>query len=257
MPKADEKTAVGVTCTTGAPALGLGPGPSGRRLDATQVGREPGWKWENPPVRIIAIDGPAGSGKSTVAATLAERLGLGRLDTGAMYRAVALAAIRRGVDVADSQAVARVAADVQLEVGERVWVDGVDSTSEIRQDDVNAVVSTVSAIPEVRAELVARQRRWVDQRGGGVVEGRDIGSVVFPDADLKVFLTADEKVRAHRRARETGRTDPNTVAQELTLRDELDSARAHSPLAVAPGAVVIDTTGRTVSQVVDELLDKL
>ena len=187
-------------------------------------------------MRVIAIDGPAGSGKSTVARTLAERLDLPYLDTGAMYRSVALAALRQGVDPAEKDAVAALALTVEIESGPA-----------IRTPEVNAVVSLVAAIPDVRAELVRRQREWVDKHGGGVVEGRDIGTVVFPHADLKVFLTASEEERARRRSEEA---DPSA-------RDRIDSTRPVSPLKPADDALVIDTTDLTVDDIVEEVLAKL
>src|SRR5688500_349604 len=142
-------------------------------------------------MRVIAIDGPSGSGKSTVARTLARRLGLEYLDTGAMYRAVAFAALRRGIPVTDDAAVADLARALELSVGETgVIVDGVDATIEIRGREVTEAVSAVAANTPVRDELRARQRQWADERGGGVIEGRDIGSVVFPDAALKLYVTA-------------------------------------------------------------------
>lgn len=187
-------------------------------------------------MRVIAIDGPAGSGKSTVARMVAARLGLDYLDTGAMYRSVALAALRRGIDPADAGAVAKVAVDVEI-----------DNSPAIRTHEVNVTVSVVAANPEVRKEMVRRQREWIEERGGGVVEGRDIGTVVAPDATLKVFLTATEEERARRRSEEA---DPGA-------RDRLDSSRTVSPLKVAEDALVIDTTGRTVDDIVEEVLSKL
>ena len=139
-------------------------------------------------MHVIAIDGPAGSGKSTLARAIAARTGLEYLDTGAMYRSVALAVLRRGLDPADGEAIAAIAADVPI-----------DDTDAIRSAEVNAVVSTVAAHPEVRVLLVRRQQEWAAERGGGVVEGRDIGTVVFPDADVKFFLTASDEARAQRR----------------------------------------------------------
>ena len=210
---------------------------------------------------VIAIDGPAGSGKSTVARAVAERLGLAYLDTGAMYRALALAALRRGVDPGAEAPLARLASGLDIDVGDAVVVDGVDVTSEIRGADVNRVVSAVAAHPPVRAEMVRRQRAWADAHDGGVVEGRDIGTVVFPEAELKVYLTAAGSERARRRRAETAsdRDVPavHDVAAELARRDDLDSSRALSPLTVAEGAVVIDTTSRDVDDVVEEIVRRL
>lgn len=208
------------------------------------------------PIRVIAIDGPAGSGKSTVARAVAEQLGLAYLDTGAMYRAVAFAAIRGGVDPADAGPVAELARAMELTVGPEVVVDGVDATIEIRNPEVTRAVSTVAANPEVRAELVLRQREWVAAHGGGaVVEGRDIGTVVFPGAPLKVYLTADDRERASRRSKEMLELHYDDVAADIARRDHIDSTRPASPLAVAPDAVRIDTTGRDVTSVVNEVLD--
>ncbi len=210
-------------------------------------------------MRLIAIDGPGGSGKSTVSKALALRLGLERLDTGAMYRAVALLALRRGVDVHDGPALGRLARSMVLEVNASILLDGEDVSSTIRTGDVDAAVSLVSRHPEVREELVKRQRQWADRHGGGIVEGRDIGSVVFPDATLKIYLTASASVRAMRRAREfdaRGEVDPDVVSttrESIERRDEIDSTRHDSPLLIADGAVVIDSTSRTVAEVVDEI----
>ncbi|MDQ4069990.1 MAG: (d)CMP kinase [Actinomycetota bacterium] len=201
-------------------------------------------------MRVVAIDGPVGSGKSTVAKAIAERLGLPYLESGAMYRVVALAALRRGIDPnadGSGDAVAAAAEEMGMEMGERVIVDGADVTGELRSPEVNRVVSAVAAMPGVRTALVRRQREWVEQHGGAVVEGRDIGSVVFPDAELKVFLTASAEERARRR-------ESDETADDLSRRDLLDSTRAVSPLIVPQGAVVIDTTDRPVDQVVDEIL---
>jgi CMP/dCMP kinase len=206
---------------------------------------------------IIAIDGPAGAGKSTIAAQVAARLGVERLDTGAMYRAVTLAALRAGLDLSDAEAVGRLAAGVDLEIGPAVLLDGEDVTAAIRSAPVNAAVSVVSANPAVRAELVRRQRAWAVKHGGGVVEGRDIGSVVFPDAKLKVFLTADPRERARRRAAEEGIDGEGELAElaaQIASRDHLDSSRHNSPLAQATGAHVIDSTERTIESLVEEVL---
>lgn len=203
---------------------------------------------------LVAIDGPAGSGKSTVAKAVAARLGLRYLDTGAMYRSVAFAAIRDDVDPVDSGALAALAKGLDIQVDNRVLVDGADATVAIRGPAVTAVVSAVSAHPAVREEMVRRQRAWADDHGGGVVEGRDIGTVVFPDADLKVFLTASEEERARRRQRDEDAPDVRAVAADLARRDDLDSKRTASPLRAADDAVVIDTTGRTVDDVVNEVV---
>ncbi len=207
-------------------------------------------------VRVIAIDGPAGSGKSTVGRLLAARLGLTYLDTGAMYRAVAFAAIRRGVDPADVDPVAELARGLELEVAEgAVTVDGVDATVEIRGPEVSRAVSLVATNPQVRDEMRTRQRLWAQERGGGVIEGRDIGSVVFPDAVLKVYLTADPEVRARRRAEEMTDMDYDTVAADIARRDAADQGRQDSPLVEADGAVNVDTSAMTIEAVVDLLAE--
>jgi cytidylate kinase len=198
---------------------------------------------------LVAIDGPAGAGKSTVSTAVAGRLGLERLDTGAMYRAVAALALRRGVAPDDADAVAALAADAVIDVGDRVTIDGVDVTAEIRSPAVGTAVSIVAANPGVRRHLVERQRAWARTHGGGVVEGRDIGSVVFPEAEVKVYLTASPEERARRRQDEA----PERVAR----RDRIDSTRDASPLRQADDAHHLDTTGRTVQDVVEEVLSWL
>jgi cytidylate kinase len=209
-------------------------------------------------VRVVAIDGPAGSGKSTVARALAERLGLQYLDTGAMYRGVAFAALRRGIDPTETGPVARLVLDVELVVEpERVLVDGVDATIEIRGPEVTRAVSDVAANPSVRRELVRRQREWIEAHGGGVVEGRDIGTVVWPGADLKAYLTASLEVRAGRRHQEVVDLDYEAVAADMARRDTVDAGRQADPLARADDAVVVDTSDRPVEDVVDELLGLL
>jgi CMP/dCMP kinase len=201
-------------------------------------------------VRVVAIDGPVGSGKSTVAKAVAERLGLPFLESGAMYRIVAWAAVRRGIDLEAGDDLTALAAELDMEVGERVLVDGDDVTGDLRSPEVGRAVSAVAATEGVRTELVRRQREWVEGHGGAVVEGRDIGSVVFPAAELKVFLTASAAERARRRSLDE-------TADDLARRDLLDSTRAVSPLIVPQGAVVIDTTGREIDDVVDEIVAML
>jgi cytidylate kinase len=203
----------------------------------------------HPGAPLIAIDGPAGAGKSTVSSAVAERLGLDRLDTGAMYRSVAWEALRRGVDPGDQPAVAKIAATADIEVAQAVTMNGTDVTDAIRTPEVSWAVSIVAANPDVRRELVVRQRRWAAERTGGVVEGRDIGSVVFPDATVKIYLTASPEERARRRHDES--------ADGLATRDRLDSTRQASPLTQAPDAHVLDTTGRSVEDVVEEVLSWL
>jgi cytidylate kinase len=208
---------------------------------------------------VVAIDGPAGSGKSTVARRLADKLELHYLDTGAMYRAATLAALRAGIDPTDEAAVAELAqrVDIELRSDGTVHLDGEDATAAIRSAAVNGSVSAVAANAHVRREMVDRQRRWTRIRGGGVLEGRDIGTVVFPDADLKVYLTATPEVRAQRRAGESGTVDVTAVATDLARRDTLDSERAVDPLRQADDADVVDTSDLTIDEVVDVLAEKL
>jgi CMP/dCMP kinase len=207
-------------------------------------------------VKVIAIDGPAGSGKSTVAVAVARRVGLACLHTGAMYRATTLAALREAIDPSDGEALAALVGRISIEVEDRVLLDGEDVTEEIRSEPVAAAVSAVSADAGVREQLVERQRAWVRARGGAVVEGRDIGTVVFPDADVKVYLTASVEARAARRAEERGEgaADLAAVAARIAARDRLDSGRAVSPLAVAADAHVIDSTTLDVDEVVEKVL---
>jgi cytidylate kinase len=204
-------------------------------------------------MRVIAIDGPAGAGKSTVARALAHRLGLDYLDTGAMYRAVTWVAMQRGV-LGDAVAVADLAREVVLDIGESsVQADGHDVTAVIRTPEVTAAVSAVAANSAVRAELVRRQRAWAHERGGGVLEGRDIGSVVFPDAVAKLYLTASPRVRAERRVAESG-GDIDQIEADIARRDGFDSNRTDSPLREADGSVVVDTTGLDVDTVLDRIV---
>jgi CMP/dCMP kinase len=208
--------------------------------------------------RIVAIDGPSGSGKSTVSRGVAGALGLEVLDTGAMYRALTVVVIEKGVDPTDGPACAHLAHEMALEVGERTMLEGRDVSEVIRGPEVTAMVSTVSAHPGVREALVARQRAWVAEHGGGVVEGRDIGTVVFPDARVKVFLTASDAERARRRQRDEAaadrRVEVDTVHADLARRDEIDSNRKASPLKAAADSLVLDTTGRDVAAVVAEIV---
>jgi cytidylate kinase len=198
---------------------------------------------------VIAIDGPAGAGKSTVARAVAKALGWSYLDSGAMYRSVALAARRSGVEPR------ALAADVRIEPGERVLLNGEDVTDQIRSPEISEAASQAAADPAVREAMVAQQRQLLVS-GDWVVEGRDIGSVVAPDADLKLFLTANAQERARRRAQEHG-ADVASVLAELAVRDDRDRDREHSPMRPAPGAVQLDTTGLSVDEVVGRVIGLL
>lgn len=211
---------------------------------------------------IVAIDGPAGAGKSTVARAVARRLGAAYLDTGAMYRALAWLALERGIPASDGTALAALAREEHVGIeptddGDRVWVAGRDVTDEIRRPEVAAEVSEVSAHPGVRAEMVAAQRTLM-ARGDWVSDGRDVGSVVRPDADLKIFLTARDEVRARRRRADLAargvHLDLPRVLDDVRRRDALDSSRAVSPLVVAPGAVVIESDDLEADEVVDRIM---
>lgn len=195
---------------------------------------------------IVAIDGPAGSGKSTVARAVAQRLGYGFLNSGAMYRAVALVAGEQGRDPGE------LAAQLRIELGDRVLVDGRDVTEAIRTPEVSAASSRAAADPQVRAAMVRRQRRLL-ARGDWVAEGRDIGTVVAPDADIKVFLTADDAERARRRAADLG-ADAARVLAEQRERDRRDRERDVSPLTAADDAIILDTTGLSMEQVVERII---
>lgn len=196
---------------------------------------------------VVAIDGPAGAGKSSVARAVAQRLGFTYLDSGAMYRAVALTAIERGREPAD------IAGSLRLELSDGVRVDGEDVTQAIRRPEVSEAASQVAAEPLVRQAMVAEQRRLL-AAGDWVVEGRDIGTVVAPQAEVKVFLTADPEERARRRATELG-VDPAGVLAEQTIRDARDTGREHSPLAPAPDAVILDTTHLSFENVVTRVVE--
>jgi CMP/dCMP kinase len=196
---------------------------------------------------IVALDGPAGAGKSTVARAVARALGFTYLDTGAMYRAVGLAAARRRIPPSEA---ARACA---VEIGERVRLDGEDVTDAIRSAEASEGASRAAADPAVREALVVRQRALM-AHGDWVAEGRDIGTVVAPGAEVKVFLTASPEERARRRAAELG-ADPDVVLADQALRDARDATREHSPLAAAPGAVELDTTGMGVEAVVERIVE--
>lgn len=206
----------------------------------------------------IAVDGPAGSGKSTVAQAVARRLSLPHIDTGAMYRAATLKGLAGGVDPSDGPGLGAMlaATDIDLRDG-RVLLDGRDVSAEIRNADVTAAVSHVAAQPQVRQWMLQRQRRLAAERGG-VMEGRDIATVVLPQADFKFFLTAAPEERARRRAAELEAGGVATSVEEvlggIEARDRLDSGRDVSPLRVAADATVIDSTGRSVEEVVDEII---
>jgi len=202
-------------------------------------------------VNVIAIDGPAGAGKSTIARALAARLGLDYLDTGAMYRAVTYAGLRRGLDVHDQAAIADLARRLTLEVGEHgVLVDGADATAAIRTPEITAAVAAIASNSAVRNELRDRQRTWAHVHGGGVIEGRDIGTVVFPEARLKLYLTASPRVRAERRVAEAG-GDVDEIERAIAVRDHGDANRVDGGLREADGARVVDTTGLSIDEVLD------
>jgi cytidylate kinase len=204
-------------------------------------------------LRIVAIDGPAGAGKSTIAQALALALDIPYLDTGAMYRMVTYAALRDGIDLQDENAVADVARRMNTVMSaDRFFVDEVDVTDIIRGAQVTEAVSIVAALSEVRNELRAAQRAWVENAGGGVVEGRDIGTVVFPDATLKVFLTASPAIRAQRRVSQSG-DDVLAIEEQIRKRDHLDSTRADSPLRESKDSLFIDTTDLSIEKVVQQI----
>ena len=211
----------------------------------------------------VTLDGPSGTGKSSVARDVARRLGAAYLDTGAMYRAATVAVLDSGVGLDDKVAVARAVAEARIEVGtnarrEVVKVDGVDVRHRIRGAEVTRAVSPVSAVPAVRRRLVAQQRALVAEAEAVVVEGRDIGTVVLPDATLKIYLTASPEVRAQRRAGQLGVTDPDKIAalaQDMRRRDEHDSRRADSPLRPADDAIVVDSTDLDRAGVVERIVE--
>lgn len=206
---------------------------------------------------IIAIDGPSGAGKGTVARAIASNLGYRHVDSGAMYRAVGWKALREGIAVDDEAGVRNLASRAQIEVGGTTTVDGEDVTHAIRTPEIDRAAASVARLPTVRTILVARQRELA-VNGGIVMEGRDIGTVVFPHADVKLYLDASAEERARRRAHDPahhgGPEKVSDVATLLTERDRLDSTRAASPLYAAEDAIVIDTTGKNVEEVVAEVL---
>ena len=209
------------------------------------------------PRLVIAIDGPAGSGKSTIASRLARQLGYINLESGAMYRALALKALELNVPLDDPESVRRLAAatEIQLEPqpeGNRVLLDGRDVSQRIRQSDVTAAASQVSTHPAVRAIMVERQHE-MGAAGGVVMEGRDIGTAVFPNADVKIFLDADARIRAQRRIAQNGTLTPaeaQRIIEDLVARDQRDRTRAVSPLVPAPDALILDSTELTIDEVV-------
>jgi cytidylate kinase len=208
---------------------------------------------------VVAVDGTSGSGKSSTSRGVADRLGLRYLDTGAQFRAMTWWLLHEGVDVHDPADVAARCDEPRIVSGTdpldpTIHVDGVDVGLAIRTDEVNAAVSPVSAVPEVRARLLALQREAIGE-GGIVVEGRDIGSVVWPQAQLKVYLSADPAARAERRAAETGSIDLSATRESLLARDRIDSGRATAPLTMADGAVHVDTTSYSLEEVVSRLVE--
>ena len=213
---------------------------------------------------IIAIDGPSGAGKSTLGRLLARELGLLYIDTGAMYRAAALAVIGAGVSTTDEAAVARVVGEADINLAGdpdslQVMLDGRDVSGEIRTEEVSHTASVISAIPSVRRTLVARQREMGQRAGGVVLDGRDIGTVVFPDADVKFFLTAAAEKRAHRRYEEDRMKERDATFEEtlieINARDRRDTTRDDSPLVAAPDAVRIDSTELSIEEVFARMLE--
>lgn len=216
---------------------------------------------------IVAIDGPSGAGKSTVAKAVAKTLGFSCLDTGAMYRAIAWRALADDVDLNDNETLGRIACAFDIEFGhepgepvpKRVAIGGVDVTDAIRTTEIDRAVSPVSAAPSVREALVEQQRR-IGRAGNYVVEGRDIGTVVFPEAEVKVFLTASDEERAHRRVRQNvdrgiGSIDYEEVLADLRRRDNYDSSRTASPLKPAEDAVQLDSTRHYIEDVIDQICE--
>ena len=205
-------------------------------------------------MRVIAIDGPAGAGKSSVARQVSTATGLRYLDTGAMYRCVALAVQQTYTDAHDAEAVGQIAREVTVVIErDAAKLNGIDVSTEIRSNEINGIVSIIAAHTPVRDAMREQQRRWIRDHNGGVVEGRDIGTVVFPDAILKVFLTASPEVRAVRRVSQTG-GDIQAVAASIAERDHLDSTRLDSPLKPSDDSVIVDSSGKTIEEVVAEIV---
>lgn len=203
---------------------------------------------------VIAIDGPAGAGKSTVARQVAEKVGLPYLDTGAMYRCVALRTLQMDVNPNDVDKVAPIAETVSISLSQTsVQLDGVDVSREIRTPEVAAIVSLIAVHSRVRDAMRDQQRAWIRQNNGGVVEGRDIGTVVIPDADVKIYLTASPHERARRRVEQNG-GDLEEVAAGIAERDRIDSTRLDSPLRPALDAITVDSTGKSIDDVVNEIV---
>ena len=204
---------------------------------------------------VIALDGPGGAGKSTVARLVATETGLPFLDTGAMYRAITFSVLQRDIEPSDWPSIDQILDDINLELSTTaVVVDGTIATEAIRGPEVTNNVSAVAANPKVRTAMVRLQREWIEQNQGGVLEGRDIGTVVVPDAGLKVFVTASVRERARRRAVETGASIEDVEA-DLIRRDKADSERETAPLRAADDAVEVDTTGHTIEEVVAIIVD--
>lgn len=205
-------------------------------------------------MRVIAIDGPAGAGKSTVARQVSTATGLRYLDTGAMYRCVALAVQQSSTDAHDAEAVGKIAREVSVVIGrDASMLNGIDVSTEIRSSEINGIVSIIAAHTPVRDAMREQQRSWILDHQGGVVEGRDIGTVVFPEAVLKVFLTASPEVRAERRVGQSG-GDIQAVAESIAERDHLDSTRLDSPLKPSRDSVVVDSSNKTIEEVVAEIV---
>lgn len=203
---------------------------------------------------VIAIDGPAGAGKSTVARRVAEAVGIPYLDTGAMYRCVALQCLRRDIDPNDVSSVSAIAEQISIELdGPVVILNGEDVSQLIRTSEVAGIVSLIAVHSPVRDSMRRQQQQWIQKSGGGVVEGRDIGTVVFPGAEVKIFLTASALERARRRVDQHG-GNIDEVTQSIAERDRIDSTREDSPLKPADDSVIVDSTGKTIDEVVREIV---